>query len=147
MWQRTLILYVWMESDNRSQIKNLVHVESQGKPHLLCFELQCEQVIRPSTWGATHQQSAACCRHMLMLKSGHFCTAARHVLHHQWPVMVEGRGHHHCPAELMVLLKTPSHVWELCFPYVRNTSINQLSNTCRKCYSHIMNLTPFCQQY
>lgn len=73
-------------------------------------------------------------------KNGHF-------LHSCTPcvplsVMFEGGGHHRRYAELMFPPRDENRLF-----HASKTYIKQLSNTCYTCYGHVMNLTPFCQQY
>lgn len=48
-------------------------------------------------------------------KNGHLSTAARHVLHFPWQVLVEGSGRHRCYAELTFPHKTPTVMHENVF--------------------------------
>lgn len=61
--------------------------------------------------GAVHPGRHAC-QHW---KNGHLSTAARHVLHFPWQVLVEGSGRHRCYAELTFPHKTPTVMYENVF--------------------------------
>lgn len=53
--------------------------------------------------------------HANVEKNGHLSTAARHVLHFPWQVLVEGSGRHRCYAELTFPHKTPTVMHENVF--------------------------------
>lgn len=106
----------------------------------------CSALNWTHTWAEPDRPAVDTCLCWKEKRTGHFCTAARHVPPRRpGPVLVEGRGHQRWTR--VPPRSAHSHVRKRSFPYARNTSIKQLSNTCHECYSHIMDLTPFCQPY